>query len=78
MRHLLWGVCRPRWRLEVLMRAHCGRHLSQVRELRLLWMRMHHVAALPELLQVFLQSKLRVGHVLLLLLRGWWLGMIDV
>jgi hypothetical protein len=81
MRHLLRRVRGPRWRLEVLVRAHRRRHLGQLLVLGLLRVScVHHVAAFPELLQVLLQPQLRVRHVLLLvlLLRGWCLIMIDV
>jgi hypothetical protein len=71
-----------RWtrrRLEVLVRAHRGGHLSQMLVLRLLRMRVHHVTALTELLQIFLQAQLRIGQMLLLLLlRGWCLGVVGI
>jgi hypothetical protein len=47
--------------------------------LRLLRMRVHHVAALAQLLQIFLQAQLRIGQMLLLLLlRGWCLGVVGI
>jgi hypothetical protein len=81
MSHLLGGVRRSRWGLEMLMRAHGRRHLGQLLVLRLLCIPcVHHIAAVPELLEILLQSQLRVGYVLLLrlLLRVWCFIVIDV
>ena len=56
MCHLLWGMCWSLRRLEMLVCAH-GWHLGQLLVLWLLWTaRMYHVAALAELLKVFLEA----------------------
>lgn len=69
MCHLLRRV---RWSLlglEMGMRALQGSHWRRLLVLVLLWAGMHDLIA--ELLELLLQLQVRIGQVLVLLLRGW-------